>query len=109
MKGRTLDRSLVVAGFGLIAGLLPVETRGEVCSNQLDIDACKALCGAAEGTCGALCGAAVDTCEGICDATQATCSAGCGVCSDLCGPARDICLAGCDIVCLCPGGRAQIA
>ncbi len=72
-------------GLWLIA--TPVYSQEE-CSNQLDIDACNSLCGAAGGVCDAVCGAAEDTCK-------TGCSAASGACSGLCGAAEDTCTSTC--------------
>ncbi len=67
----------------------PPPAQAEECSNQFAIDACTALCSAAEGTCSAVCGAAQATCEGLCNAAE-------GVCGGLCGAAIAVCKVGCD-------------
>lgn len=63
---------------------------GQSCQNQLEINACKTLCRATQGTCGALCNVAGGACWLGCQAAFGVCDAGCAAC-----------FASCDAVC-CP-------
>ncbi len=63
---------------------------GAECQNQAEIELCRALCSATEGTCGALCNFTSGACWVGCQAAFGSCDLGCAACD-----------AGCSIGC-CP-------